>query len=62
MFSWLKPNPIRRLQRRYLAKLAEARVERDRGDAVLAAILYDEADELAQRLHALRQELGLVAA
>jgi len=56
MLDWLRRDPIARLQRRYLSKLEEAREMQRRGDAILAAILYDEADELARKLERMRLE------
>jgi hypothetical protein len=62
MFDWFRRDPIDRLQRRYLSKLEEARDMQRHGDAILAAILYDEADELARKLELLRSEQSAAGA
>ncbi|MBW1880771.1 MAG: Lacal_2735 family protein [Deltaproteobacteria bacterium] len=56
MLDWFRRDPISKLQRRYLSKLEEAREMQRGGDAILAAILYDEADDLACKLELLRTE------
>lgn len=55
MLAWIRNRWRAHLQNRYLAKLTEARRVRDAGDPVLAALLFDEADEIAVRLDALRE-------
>lgn len=60
MFGWLKQDRVSRLQRRYLRTLRQARDAERTGDAVLAVILFDEAEEIAAELDALREEQGMV--
>ena len=53
MFGWLKPDPRKRLQRRYEAKMKQARDADKYGDRALQADLYAQADELCRQLEAL---------
>lgn len=61
MLAWLRRIALMRLQRQYLAKLDEARSARDQGDTILAAMLFQEAQELEIALEERRQGPVLTA-
>lgn len=56
MFAWLKPDPEKRLRRRYEAKMKEARDAEKFGDRARQADLYAEAEALYEELTALSAE------
>ncbi len=52
MFGWLRSDPRKKLQKRYEAKLREARDAEKFGDRALQASLYAEAQALLDELEA----------
>ncbi|MCO4745228.1 MAG: Lacal_2735 family protein [Proteobacteria bacterium] len=57
MFGWFRRDPIKDLERRYQAKMKEAKEAGEKyGDRQLQAALYTEADELMKQLEALEAE------
>ena len=56
MFGWLRPDPVKRLERRYQAKVEEAYKAEKFGDRVAQAALYAEADVLLRELEALKAQ------
>lgn len=59
MFGWFKRDPLKDLERRYNAKMKEAKEAGEKfGDRQLQADLYAEADGLLQELKALEEAAG----
>lgn len=56
MFAWLRPDPRKKLRRRYEAKMQEAARADRFGDRALQAELYAQAEALLQQLEALEGE------
>ena len=54
MFGWLRSDPVKRLEKRYQAKVKEAYDAEKFGDRVRQAALYAEADVLLKELEALK--------
>jgi hypothetical protein len=54
MFGWLRADPVKKLQRRYEAKVKEAKDAEKFGDRAKQAELYAEAETLLQELDAAR--------
>ena len=56
MFKFLRGDPIKKLEKQYAAKLEEARDAQRSGKIPLYATLTAEAEAMADRIDALRQE------
>jgi hypothetical protein len=57
MFGWFKKDPVQALERRYKAKLAEAKDAGEKyGDRAKQAELYAEAEALLAELEALEAQ------
>ncbi|MFT4622524.1 MAG: hypothetical protein ACI8PZ_001180 [Myxococcota bacterium] len=54
MFGWLRPDPVKRLEKRYQAKMKEAYDAEKFGDRVRQAGLYAEAEAIRVELDALK--------
>ncbi len=56
MFAWLRPDPIKRADKRYQAKMRQAKESERYGDRGLQAQLYGEAEVLWAELEALKAQ------
>lgn len=58
MFRLFQTDPIKKLEKQYMKKLAEARDAQRRGQMPVYATLTAEAEEIGQRIDALKREAG----
>ena len=56
MFGFFKKDPIKKLEKAYRRKLEEARDIQRSGDVKKAALVYDEAEKIADKMEALRKK------
>ncbi|MBX2802030.1 MAG: Lacal_2735 family protein [Myxococcales bacterium] len=56
MFGWLRSDPKKKLQKRYEAKMRQAKEAEKFGDRALQAELYTQAEALYAELEALEAE------
>jgi len=59
MFSWLKPDPIKKMSKQYNAKLEQAMHAQRNGDMRLFADLTAESEEIWQKITELKHKQGL---
>lgn len=58
MLSWFRADPIKKLRRKYEAKMKEARDAEKFGDRALQAELYSQAEEIYKEIEALEAASG----